>query len=172
MPYRRLPCIDVLVVGLTAPHVGGAVDEPGQVQSEAVPEHNAHKKGVPQTLRPEKVGNGCRNCAPNQQKQRNVVFPLKPDHRVGHQVAQVYVLSLFLDSRVLFDQEPTNMREEETSPGVVGVGICLSVLVMYPMVATPLVDVVLEGHDVEEGKDYTQLYLGFICPVRPKPVCS
>ena len=64
------------------------------------------------------------------------------------------------------------MGEKEASPGIVGIGICFSVLVVNPMVATPLVYVVLEGHDMEEGQDYTQLYLSFVCPVRPKPVRS
>lgn len=48
-----LPGVDVLVVGAVAVHVRGAVDQPGDVEGDGVPQDGGKEVGVPQALAPE-----------------------------------------------------------------------------------------------------------------------
>ena len=164
--------IDALIVWSSAPNVCRTVDTPRYVERQAVAEHYAREEWGQQTLRPEVAWNQCGDDGVNEHKKLFVVFSLEPDYRVSHQVTHIYVLSLGFYFGMLFDQKPSNVREKEASLSVVRIGICFGVFVMNAMVATPLVYVVLEGHDVEECEDHTQMELGFVCPMRPKTMCA
>lgn len=48
-----LPGVDVLVIRAVAIHVSGAVDQPGDVEGDGVPEDGGEEVGIPQTLAPE-----------------------------------------------------------------------------------------------------------------------
>lgn len=159
---RRLPGLNMLVVRSRPPHVGGAVDQPGQVEGHAVAEHDANEKGIPQTLTPEEVRNHCGKGAPNKEQKRNVIFPLEPDHWVCHQVTHVNCFALFLDIRVLLHQKPPNMREKEAPFGVVRVGVGFGEFVVHSVVPTPLVNVILERHYVEKSQNDSEGKLGFV----------
>lgn len=48
-----LPWVDALVIGPVAPHVGGAVDQPGGVQHQGVPQQGWDEVRHPQRLPPQ-----------------------------------------------------------------------------------------------------------------------
>ena len=51
-----LPGVDAGVVRPVAPHVGGAVDQPGGVEDQGVPQQGRHKVGHPKGLSPHVPG--------------------------------------------------------------------------------------------------------------------
>jgi len=71
---------------------------------------------------------------------------------------------------VLAAQQPADVREEESPGGVVRVSVRLAELVVHAMVAHPLVDVVLEGHRLENGQQQPQRPLCLVGAVRPQAV--
>lgn len=60
-------------------------------------------------------------------------------------VRHVDGLALSVDLGVFALHQPTNVREEEASVCIVWVGVRLAELVMHPMVANPIRNVVLYG---------------------------
>ena len=62
------------------------------------------------------------------------------------------------------------MTEEEAPFGVVRIGVRFRPLVVRPVVATPLEDVILTGENVTEGEEEPQTGGCLITSVRPEPV--
>jgi len=132
--------VDVLVVGPAAPEVGGAVHQPRHVQCPTVPQHTCDEVGVPIALTPQDVGYDCGQHEAEDENELEIVFLLEAHEWVLKQVFAAHVSALFDDIGMFATQQPSAVREEEASVGVVGVGVRLAVLVVHPMVATPLVD--------------------------------
>lgn len=59
---------------------------------------------------------------------------LKHDNLVLEKVRHVQALSLLLHFRVLLNQQPAHVREEEATLCIVGVRVCFRELVMQAMV--------------------------------------
>lgn len=74
------------------------------------------------------------------------LLSLVDDNRVLKQVAHVYSFASANNFGVFLAEKPADVREKESSVGVVGVGIGFAELVMHPMITTPFVDVVLYLH--------------------------
>ena len=64
------------------------------------------------------------------------------------------------------------MTEEEAPFGVVRIGVRFRPLVVRPVVATPLEDVILTGENVTEGEKEPQTGGCLITSVRPEPMSS
>lgn len=69
---------------------------------------------------------------------------LKHDDAIGLQVTHVNLHPLFDDIRMRREEEPTNMREEKSTLGVVGIRVGLGVLVVDSMIMSPSVGVALQ----------------------------
>ena len=64
------------------------------------------------------------------------------------------------------------MTEEEASAGVVRIGVSVAPLVVDSVISTPLVEVVLQSHDVQQRQHQSQRPMGFVAPVGPQPVSA
>lgn len=69
---------------------------------------------------------------------------------------------------MLLAQQPADVREEETTRGVVGIGVSLRVFVVDAMVASPMVGGILEGNRVEDDQNHSQGPLGLVGAMRPQ----
>lgn len=54
-----LPRADVLVIGPVSIHVGGTVDQPGDIEWDGIAKDRGQEVGVPQTLSPDTPGHQC-----------------------------------------------------------------------------------------------------------------
>lgn len=81
--------------------------------------------------------------------QKPYSLPLKHDHLVSQQVVKLQLASLLDHVGMFAHEQPANVGKEEAAHGVVRVGVRLRVLVVDPVVAGPLVDVVLPGTRVQ-----------------------
>jgi hypothetical protein len=81
---------------------------------------------------------------------------LEHHHWVRFQIAQIQFLTFAGHFLLFFDQQPTDVTVEEASTCVVGVRIRVRVLVVDPMVSTPVVDVFLEGDGLVECQQDSQ----------------
>ena len=109
----------------------------------------------------------CGQQSPYECHQRYIEAALESDQWILFQVTHVHSLSLLYNIWMFAAQKPTDVREEEASFGVMWVGVGLRVLVVHPMVTTPLVDVILEGQDMPECQKYLERWSSLICPVTP-----
>lgn len=72
------------------------------------------------------------------------LLPLERNDRISQQITEVQPLAFFDHIFVFLHKQPAYMREEEASPCIVGVGICLRVFVMGPVISGPFKDIVLQ----------------------------
>jgi hypothetical protein len=73
---------------------------------------------------------------------------LEHEQLVGFHVAHVERLALDFDEGMLFGRQPADVRVPKSSPGVVRVGVCVTVLVVQPVVAHPNVHAVLQSQQI------------------------
>lgn len=71
-----LPWVDVLVIGTVPPHVSGAVDQPGGVQHQGVPQQGRDEVGHPQGLPPQ-VPRHRRGDEEAHEQHRRLVIPVE-----------------------------------------------------------------------------------------------
>lgn len=69
-------------------------------------------------------------------------------------------------------QYPAELREEETSLGVVRVGVSVSKLVVQPVDPHPLVNAEVHGEPLTKEEKQAERPPGFVRLVRPKSVTS
>lgn len=69
---------------------------------------------------------------------------MKSHNRICHKVSQFNIFALSDDVGVLSAQQPTNMREEKSPFGVMGIGISFGIFMMSPVISTPFIDVILK----------------------------
>jgi hypothetical protein len=67
------------------------------------------------------------------------------------EVAHVNRFASTQDFRVFLAEKPTHVGEEETSPGVVWIGVRLAKLVMHSMIPAPNINVLLKKRIFEIG---------------------
>lgn len=70
---------------------------------------------------------------------------LEHDVGVGFQIGHVNLLSVLDDFRVLARHQPAAVAEEESSVGVVRIGVCVRVFVMLAMVSHPHIQAILQN---------------------------
>lgn len=112
-------------------HVSGRIDEPSSVNS-CDPTIDAEKERCAEGFTPVKPWNQRWNNKGHQNHQRNVIFVLKHNDRVGFQVAHVNLRPKLFHVWMLFTKQPANVREEESTTGVVRVSVCVTKLMMDP----------------------------------------
>lgn len=71
---------------------------------------------------------------------------------------------------MLFAQEPTHVREKETSAYAVWIGIRVAILMVDSMIARPLDAAILSSDRLKEGKHNLHLSIGFVSFVGPEAV--
>lgn len=101
---------------------------------------------------------------------------LETQNWIGHQIAEVYSFALGNDLRMFLAQQPTDVREEESSGGIMGtawkresenelaiastdykyvalllLGISFGIFVMDTMIASPMDCTILECNGIEHG---------------------
>lgn len=91
---------------------------------------------------------------------------------IGTQIGSINTLSLGLDLWMLLAQQPANVREEEATSSVVWISIGFRVLVMYTMIARPMVGGILEGDCIENNQNHTQWPLGLVRAMGPQTMCA
>lgn len=96
---------------------------------------------------------------------------LEHDHGILLQVAHVDHLALGLHLRVLADQQPAHVGEEEATGRVMGISVSVGELVMHSMVTGPFVDAVLEGDRLQDHQEDAQWQAGLVGLVRPQTMC-
>lgn len=92
--------------------------------------------------------------------------------RIGQAVAHVNGFSFLVDIGMLGHHEPANVREKQSTSGIVRIGIAVLVFVMHAMIVHPHPDAVLMGNRVEKRQQQFQRPLGFVRLVRPQSVCA
>lgn len=97
---------------------------------------------------------------------------LEHNHRILLQVTHVDELALLLHLRMLTDQQPTHVGEEESPGGVMRVGISVRELMMDSMISGPFVDRVLEGDRLQDHQEDSQWQACFVGLVGPQSMRS
>lgn len=95
---------------------------------------------------------------------------LEHDNSIVVQITQVDLFSLRNDIRVLFNQQPSDVREEETVFGIVRVGIGFGVLMVNTMVPRPFKNIILCSDAVHHHQSKSQGPSCFERTMRPKSV--
>lgn len=78
----------------------------------------------------------------------SLFLPLQ--NRIAFQIGHVDFLALFDDVRMLFAHQPANVREKESSSGVVRIGISVGELVVHSMISCPMKDWLLASHRLQD----------------------
>uniref|UniRef100_A0A182J8K7 Uncharacterized protein n=1 Tax=Anopheles atroparvus TaxID=41427 RepID=A0A182J8K7_ANOAO len=97
---------------------------------------------------------------------------LETQDGIGLQIGNVQLLALGDHLRVLTAQQPADVREEEATGCIVRIRVGLRVLVVHPVVASPVQSAVLERDRVEDGQDDAQGQLRLVRPMGPQAVSS
>ncbi len=121
---RVLRRVAVGVVRVVSEQVGGGVHQPGVVPHKDAAQGSGHPVAAPEVLSPEHTGDGGEHEA-HEQREPGVQRSLEGHHGVVLQVREVELSACFTDIFVLLDVEPANVGKEETSFGIVRVGIRL-----------------------------------------------
>ena len=172
-----------------------AVHQPGDVQRDDVPEDHYAAEGVAPAFAPTVDGGSRRQVRPDEQHQGNVEAPLEHHNWIRQQVAQVHGAALANYLGVFADEQPSlfvnweklnikmvkffkffftffissyHMTEEEAPRGVVRIGVSVRPLVVHPVVADPLVEVVLQRQHVQHGEKEAEGKVGLVAPVGPE----
>jgi hypothetical protein len=80
---------------------------------------------------------------PDEQQKDFYLLLLELDHRVGQYVAHVNLPTPPQDLWVLFLHEPAHVGEEQPAMRVVWVSVCVTELVVHPVISHPVEDRVL-----------------------------
>ena len=104
---------DPLVVGLHPEHVGGGVDEPGEVEHADVAEDGDEEPDLDR-LHPEQGGHGGGDDEGEGEEEGEVVLVLDHHQRVSLQILHVDGFTSRDHFGMLPHTQPTNMREEES----------------------------------------------------------
>lgn len=167
-----LPGVNCNVVGLVTEHVGCAVHQPGGIQHQRVSQDGGQEVGSPKGLLPEIPGNKCWEHETQKHHRGFIVLFLKHDNRVCLQVGQVQLLSLLNHIWMLANHEPTHMRKEKATGGIVRVGIRLGELMVNTVVPRPFINMVLKGHGIGNGQEDPERRGGGVGTVTPEPVSA
>lgn len=97
---------------------------------------------------------------------------LEHNHRILLQVTHINELALLLHLRMLTDQQPTHVGEEESPGGIMGICISVRELVMHSMISGPFVDRVLEGDRLQDHQEDSQWQASFVGLVGPQSMSS
>ena len=73
------------------------------------------------------------------------VLALVDDDGVLEEIADVDCFAAAFDFRMFLHEQPADVREEETAASVVRICIRFTEFVVYPVIPTPLVNVILSG---------------------------
>lgn len=160
---------------MVSPNVGGAIDEPGNIQCEHVTEDGGDEKSCFEWLSPKVPGNQCWHSKGECQNQRNVVpwtenetnytitlhfftggvnsLSLENDDRVLQNIAHVDGFSAPFDFGMLLAQQPSDVGEKETAAGVVRISVRLAKFVVDAVISAPFVNVVLFVFGLGDGRN-------------------
>jgi len=169
------------VVGLHAVEVSSAIDQPGAMQGESITQHGAgeeahlergtHKvvwyhHGHNETTdgHHHKVVSAMERLSFSIIQYHSVSFRLSFDCRCNSlllehddgillNVGHVNRLALNANIGMLLAHQPTHVGEEEATTRVMGIGVCVSELVMHTMITSPFPDAVLEGQRLAEHEE-------------------
>jgi len=155
------------VIRVVSVQVRGRVDEPGEVQDDAVSESTGDEEGVPEVGTPEVGRNLGRQDVAHVEREPRIELLLEVHGRVLHEIGKVHVASRFDDFGMLLDEQPSHVGEEESSRGVVRVGIGFRILVVDAVIACPVVDAALVGDGVAEHQENSERKPGLVRSVGP-----
>ena len=156
------------VVGVVPHEVGGAVDQPGEVQDDAVAQGPSDEESVPEVLPPEVLGDLGGHDVAHVEGEPGIALLLEHDGGIVEKVGEVEVPPRLDDVWVLLDEEPPHVREEEAPGGVVRVGGGLGELVVDTVVAGPVPDGALVSYGVDKHEEEASREGRLVRPVRPE----
>lgn len=165
--------VDILIIWSASKHVGDAVDGPSTMQKPRVTENTRGEIGRPWVLVPEIHRDQCWHDEAKEYGQEPVVsekvaviasaegkamplclLSLEYQDRVFVQITQVDGFALLDNVRMLADQKPSHMGEEEAPCCVMRIRVRLRVPVVDTVVARPFNDVILKSRVLANDQDH------------------
>lgn len=150
-----------VIEGLFTDPVGQRIDtEGGLVNKEET--HNASIEQTTLVVTPSETTNEHGGNVSSSNKPPHVVLVLRNDKLIGKQIADV---STALQSGILLEDHPTHVGEPETTLGIIGILIGVSVSVVGTVTVRPPLDASLGSTRTGEHKDEAQNGVSIVCTV-------
>ena len=73
----------------------------------------------------------------------NVILVLVKGNRIGHNVRQIDLATVFFNVRMFARQKPADMGEKETAFNIDRIGVGFRIFVVNTMIASPFIDRIL-----------------------------
>lgn len=142
------------------------------MKDNAISESSRNKECVPEVLTPKMTGDLSWHNKTHVEREPWVKFLLEGNKGIFQQVREVHVSSSLYNIGMLLNQQPTDMREKETTCSVVRVSLGLTKLVVNTVITSPMEDGSLIGNGVTQHKEETDDEGSFVRPMRPQTMNS
>ena len=134
------------LVRMVAHQVSCAVDQPGEVQYDAIPKPTSDEEGIPKFLAPVVARDLGRHNVAHVQGEPRIESLLELNDRIFGQVREVHVTSGLDNGWMLLDEEPSHVSKEKATHGVVRISVSLTELMVNAVITRPVVDAALVGN--------------------------
>ena len=122
------------------------VDQPSEVENNAVAKCAADKESIPEILTPAIACDLSRHDEAHVECEPWVKLLLENNERILQQVGKVHATTSLDNVGVLLHQEPSHVSIEESASSIVGVSISLTVFVVHAVIPSPMVNSSLVGN--------------------------
>ena len=135
--------------------VSSTVYQPSEMKDKHVSQSPSHKECRPETLPPKLYSNLSGEYEAHVKSKPRVQLLLEHDYRILMQITKVQFLPSTDHLGVLLNVQPTHVSVEESTHGIVWVGIRLGIFVVDTVVTCPVVDGSLVGDGVAKHEGET-----------------